>query len=96
VEERQEFYGVVTVGERGQVVIPVEARRQLSIKPGDKLLALGHPSGRALLLVRVEELMRFLRHIRYVLEAVEEETGPLGVDLSRESATPGASEGEEQ
>jgi len=32
------IYGVVTVGERGQIVIPKEARDHFDIKPGDKLV----------------------------------------------------------
>ncbi len=35
------IYGVVTVGERGQIVIPKEARDQFDIKPGDKLVVAG-------------------------------------------------------
>jgi len=35
------FYGTVTVSERGQIVIPAEARRDFDIKVGDKLLVLG-------------------------------------------------------
>ncbi len=41
-----EFFGMVTVGERGQIVIPMTARKSLSIKPGDKLIALSGPPGR--------------------------------------------------
>jgi len=32
--------GTVTVGPKGQVVIPVEAREKMGVKPGDKLIAL--------------------------------------------------------
>ena len=32
-------FDVVTVGERGQVVIPATIRRDLGIKPGDQLVA---------------------------------------------------------
>ena len=39
--EGKRFYGSVTVSERGQIVIPAEARRDFNIKAGDKLLALG-------------------------------------------------------
>jgi AbrB family looped-hinge helix DNA binding protein len=35
------LYGTVTVGERGQIVIPKEARDQFEIKPGDKLIVTG-------------------------------------------------------
>ena len=34
-------FGVVTVGEKGQIVIPVKARRIFGIRPGDNLLVLG-------------------------------------------------------
>lgn len=36
--EGKKFYGSVTVGERGQIVIPIEGRKDFNIKPGDKLL----------------------------------------------------------
>ena len=39
--DRKKFYGSVTVSERGQIVIPVEARKDFAIKAGDKLLVFG-------------------------------------------------------
>jgi len=39
--ERRRFYGSITVSDRGQIVIPAEARRDLGIEVGDKLLVLG-------------------------------------------------------
>lgn len=35
------IYGTVRVGEKGQIVIPKEARQQFGIEPGDTLLILG-------------------------------------------------------
>ena len=35
------MFGVVTVGDKGQIVIPVRARRVFNIKPGDQLMVLG-------------------------------------------------------
>lgn len=35
------IFGTVTVGDKGQIVIPVRARRMLGIEPGDDLLVLG-------------------------------------------------------
>ena len=35
------FYGSVTVSERGQIVIPSDARKDFGIRTGDKLLVLG-------------------------------------------------------
>lgn len=40
-------FGIVKVGERGQVVIPKQARNVYDIKAGDKLLALGDEKGMA-------------------------------------------------
>ncbi|MBR1810864.1 MAG: helix-turn-helix domain-containing protein [Clostridia bacterium] len=34
-------FGTVCVGEKGQIVIPVKARRVFNIKPGDDLIVLG-------------------------------------------------------
>jgi AbrB family looped-hinge helix DNA binding protein len=39
--ESKKFYGSVTVSERGQIVIPVDARKDFSIETGDKLLVFG-------------------------------------------------------
>ena len=40
LEKGKKFYGSVTVSERGQVVIPAEARKDFNIKTGDKMLVL--------------------------------------------------------
>lgn len=37
-------FGIVTVGDRGQIVIPAKARKIFQIKPGDRLLVLGDES----------------------------------------------------
>ena len=39
--EGKKFYGSVTVSERGQIVIPADARKDFGIKTGDKLLVFG-------------------------------------------------------
>jgi AbrB family looped-hinge helix DNA binding protein len=51
------FYGAVTVSERGQVAIPVEARRDLEIHEGEKLLVFGAGEG-TLFMARTEDLRR--------------------------------------
>ena len=35
------MFGLVTVGDKGQIVIPVRARRVFHIRPGDQLMVLG-------------------------------------------------------
>jgi AbrB family looped-hinge helix DNA binding protein len=39
--EGKKFYGSITVSERGQIVIPAEARKDFNIDTGDKLLVFG-------------------------------------------------------
>lgn len=34
-------FGVVTVGDKGQIVIPAKARKVFQINPGDRILVLG-------------------------------------------------------
>ena len=43
------IFGVVKVGDKGQVVIPKDARNVYDIKPGDALIMLGDERGIALL-----------------------------------------------
>ena len=57
------IFGLVTVGDKGQIVIPVQARRVFHIRPGDQLMVLGDED-RGLALVdatfflKVAEVMR--------------------------------------
>jgi AbrB family looped-hinge helix DNA binding protein len=39
--KQQQVFGTAKVGDRGQIVIPKEAREFFGIKPGDTLLILG-------------------------------------------------------
>ena len=43
------IFGVVKVGDKGQIVIPKDARQVYGIKPGDALIMLGDERGLALL-----------------------------------------------
>ena len=52
-ENGKYIFGVVKVGERGQIVIPKEAREQYGIKAGDGLMVLGDDKGIALLKTEV-------------------------------------------
>jgi len=56
------LFGSVKVGERGQVVIPKEARDIFDIRPGDILLVLGDVE-RGIALVKADALQEFARQI---------------------------------
>lgn len=68
------FYGSVTVGDRGQVVIPAEARGDLGFQPGDKLLAMRHPIHNGIMFFKLDEARRFLDHMARELERIQSST----------------------
>ena len=57
------FFGAVTVGEKGQIVIPVKARKLFGIKAGDSLVVLGD-EGRGLALLKQEELLDLITRMQ--------------------------------
>ena len=48
-QEGKYLFGVVKVGDKGQIVIPRDVRRIYDIKPGDTLMLLGDQKGIAML-----------------------------------------------
>jgi AbrB family looped-hinge helix DNA binding protein len=65
------FYGHVTVGERGQVVIPAEARKHSGISPGDKLLVLRDPLGHGIVLTKLDSLQECMARMMESLESLQ-------------------------
>lgn len=65
------FLGAVTVGERGQVVIPAQAREAYGIQGGDKLLVFHHPWKCGLMIVRVEDVHRMLQGAMKLVDEME-------------------------
>lgn len=65
------FYGATTVGERGQVVIPAEARRDFEIAPATKLLVFGHRGHGGLMLTRAESISELINMATGMLERLE-------------------------
>ena len=67
------LYGTVTVGERGQIVIPVEARKELGLEPFTKLLVFGTPHGAGgLVITRADFIAEFLARATNRLAQFEE------------------------
>ncbi len=64
------FYGTVTVGERGQVVIPAALRRRVDLNPGDQLMVLRHPLLPGIVLTKIDAFAEVLeRHISVLEQA---------------------------
>lgn len=57
------IFGMVRVGEKGQIVIPAKARKIFDIKPGDNLVVLGD-EGQGIALLKEENLLRMLSMAR--------------------------------
>lgn len=53
------FYGSTVMGERGQVVIPAEAREEIGIEPGEKLVVFGNKRKGVVILFRSDVMTRF-------------------------------------
>ena len=72
-EETANIYGTVKVGDRGQIVIPAQARKDLNIKPGDLLLVMSGKNKRGLGIVKAEMMRQFVNRLMHGLEEVNEE-----------------------
>jgi AbrB family looped-hinge helix DNA binding protein len=68
------FYDAVTVGERGQIVIPQAARESLGIKAGSKLLVMGGgvPAAKGLFIIKADAVGDMLRDMITHLSGMEE------------------------
>ncbi len=66
------FYGVATLGERGQVVIPIEARRDFGLNPSSKLLVLGGHERRVLILAKAESAAELLTKAMNLISRYEQ------------------------
>lgn len=53
-KSKKHLFGVVTVGEKGQIVIPKKARDMFGITPGSTLLVLGDEAKGGIAIVKTE------------------------------------------
>jgi AbrB family looped-hinge helix DNA binding protein len=65
------FYGSATVGERGQIVIPAEARAELGLSPGDKVLIMRHPIHKGLMMFQLDSVKEFLDEFSAGVQRIE-------------------------
>lgn len=67
------IYGIVTVNEKGQVVIPADARRDQGFEPGTRLVIMSPPHNhQGLMILRVEEIEKMMSHMTKVQEQIKQ------------------------
>ncbi|OGP64450.1 MAG: hypothetical protein A3K22_04285 [Deltaproteobacteria bacterium RBG_16_42_7] len=67
----EQFYGTATLGEKGQVVIPAEARESMDIRKGDKLLVFGMGCD-MIALTKLSKVEQFASHLYGRLDTIRE------------------------
>ena len=75
MKDSPEVFGTVTVGQRGQVVIPMKVRKVLNIKQGDQLVVMSSPPGKSdvVSFIPVERMSGFLKHFENRVAALKKE-----------------------
>lgn len=67
------IFGMVRVGERGQIVIPKKAREIFDIRTGDNLVVLGDEAQKGIAIMKSEGLLQFAEDILHAQTYEEED-----------------------
>ena len=67
------FFGSSTIGEKGQVVIPVEGRQTLDLNHGDKLIFMGDIDKGVLLAAKAEVFEEQMSKLQASFQSVREQ-----------------------
>lgn len=70
-QDKRCFYGSTNIGERGQVVVPVDARKNMKLGKGERLLVFG--MGKDMLaLVKLSRIEQIAWHLSKKLKMIDE------------------------
>ncbi len=64
----KKLYGTATVGTKGQVVIPAEAREAMNILPGDRLYVVGSQKSNCIGLIKEDALEEVVQQLAVQIE----------------------------
>ena len=67
------LFGIVTVGEKGQIIIPVRARKLFNIASGDQIVVLGDEASQGLALLKAESFLVMADMIRTQMNDLKKE-----------------------
>ncbi len=62
---------IVTLNDKGQIVIPADARAAIDLKSGDKLLVMIHPSKEGITLVKPDRFEEYATQLLEQISAVK-------------------------
>ena len=62
--DSKNFYGTATVGTKGQIVIPAEAREEMQVKESDKVVVLQGPRQGSLIIFKVDSIDIFKQKVQ--------------------------------
>lgn len=81
-ENRPDFFSITTIGERGQVVIPKDARQALNLSAGDKLVVLPSRHGNGILLMKEENIKQLAQQMSEKADYINQKSKKLQEKLS--------------
>lgn len=65
----KKLYGTATVGTKGQVVIPADARKELGITEGERLYVMGSPEKQWIGFIKEDQFRALLEHLSDNIES---------------------------
>ena len=68
----KKLFGTATVGTKGQVVIPADARDELGIESGDRLYVVGSVEKKWVGFIKEEQFRELLNHLTDNIEQYED------------------------
>lgn len=68
----KKLYGTATVGTKGQIVIPADAREILGIETGDRLYVIGSKQGKWIGLIQEEQLRSLVEQLSTNIESYKD------------------------
>jgi AbrB family looped-hinge helix DNA binding protein len=85
MHQNASFCGAATVGAKGQIVIPADAREKLGIQPGDKVFIMcAGPKGNDMLGICTEKSMRgIMDHMSQKLSLMQQFIEPDGSEVKK-------------
>lgn len=68
----KKLYGTATVGTKGQVVIPADARKALGIEEGDRLYVVGSEAGKFVGFIKEDQLRVMVNKLTSSIESYKD------------------------